>query len=302
MSQRVSDANDTTPLLGSTSHAATSGDNNKNKQGVRQHLLAMTPRQSFLALIVLAAAVFFSVYLLLHNNLPKDIPEERRDWLKFPRNAEEVQHLSMVLSDYVKDHYSPVLFCFVATYLAMQSFAIPGSVMLSVLGGALFGLWVGIVVVLLAASIGSTFCYLISFYLGHPIVEKYLTERIAKLKKKIDSKRDQLFFYFAFLRVTPFIPNWFMNVASPHLDIPIVIFYFGTLLGVLPNTLVTVQAGVTLAALASPDDFTLLTPQNIIMTIVICICLLIPIVLHRHADDPNADPKTDEEEETLARV
>lgn len=43
---------------------------------------------------------------------------ERKDWLKFPTNAEEVQHLSMVLSDYVKDHYSPVLFCFVATYLA----------------------------------------------------------------------------------------------------------------------------------------------------------------------------------------
>lgn len=76
MSQRVSDVNDTTPLLGSTSNATTNGDNNnKNKQGVRQHLLAMTPRQSFLALIVLAAAVFFSVYLLLHNNLPKDIPE-----------------------------------------------------------------------------------------------------------------------------------------------------------------------------------------------------------------------------------
>lgn len=68
----------------------------------------------------------------------------------------------------------------------MQAFAVPGSVMLSVLGGALFGLWVGIVVVLLAASIGSTFCYLISYYLGHPIVEKYLTERIAKLKKKVE--------------------------------------------------------------------------------------------------------------------
>lgn len=75
MSQRVSDVNDTTPLLGSTSNATTNGDNNKSKQGVRQHLLAMTPRQSFLVLIVLAAAVFSSVYLLLHNNLPKDIPE-----------------------------------------------------------------------------------------------------------------------------------------------------------------------------------------------------------------------------------
>lgn len=69
----------------------------------------------------------------------------------------------------------------------MQAFAIPGSAMLSVLGGALFGLWVGIVVVLLAASVGSTFCYLISYYLGHPIVEKYLNERIAKLRKTVET-------------------------------------------------------------------------------------------------------------------
>ncbi|KAG0345709.1 Transmembrane protein 41B [Podila humilis] len=293
------DITDTTPLLGNNNNTA---NGKKDKQGVRQHLLALTPLQSFIALLSLAAVVFFSVYLMLHYNLPKDIPEERKEWLKFPRNALEVQHLSMVLEDYVANHYYPVLLCFVSTYLAMQTFAIPGSVMLSVLAGALFKLWVGIFVVLFAASVGSTFCYLISYYLGHPIVEKYLTARIAKLKVKIDSKKDQLFFYFAFLRVTPFIPNWFMNVASPHLDIPIVIFYFGTLVGVLPNTLVTVQAGVTLAALASPDDFTLFTPQNIIMTIVICICLLIPIILHRHADDPNAEHKTDEEQETLARV
>ncbi|KAF9426456.1 Transmembrane protein 41B [Podila epigama] len=272
----TSEIDDTTPLLASSSNA---NKDNKDKQGVRQHLLAMTPLQSFLSLLALAAVTFFSVYLLLHYNLPKDIPEDQKEWLKFPRSAEDVQHLSIVLERYVSEHYYQVLFCFVATYLTMQAFAIPGSVMLSVLGGALFKLWVGIIVVLLSASIGSTFCYIISYYLCHPIVEKYLSERIAKLKVKIDSKKDQLFFYFAFLRVTPFIP-----------------------IGVLPNTLVTVQAGVTLAALASPDDFTLLTPQNIIMTVVICICLLIPIILHRHAEDPTADSKVDEEQETLARV
>jgi len=75
--------------------------------------------------------------------------------------------------------------------------------------------------------------------------------------------------------------------------------------GVLPNTLVTVQAGVTLAALASPDDFTLLTPQNIIMTVVVGVCLLLPIVLHRHVEDPTATPKADgssEQEDPLSRV
>ena len=67
----------------------------------------------------------------------------------------------------------------------MQAFAIPGSVMLSVLAGALFGIWVGIPLVLFCAAFGAACCYYISFYLGHPIVEKHLKDRIAKLQVKV---------------------------------------------------------------------------------------------------------------------
>ncbi|KAF9106156.1 Transmembrane protein 41B [Mortierella sp. AM989] len=295
---------DTTPLLGNAPASNSNNKNKNNKDGVRQHLLDMTPLQSFISLLCLAAVVFFSVYMLLKYNLPRDLTDEQRKWLKFPRSADDVQHLSKVLEAYLAQHYYAVLTCFIAAYVSMQAFAVPGTVMLSVLGGALFKFWVGLAAVLFCATFGALCCYFISYYLGHPMVEKYLRKRISKLQVKIDAKRDQLFFYFAFLRVTPFIPNWFMNVASPHLDIPAIIFFFGTFVGVLPNSLVTVQAGVTLAALASPDDFTLLTPQNIIMTIVICICLLLPIVLNRHADDPMATPKadTEEQEDPLSRV
>ncbi|KAG0021634.1 Transmembrane protein 41B [Entomortierella chlamydospora] len=238
---------DTTPLLRNGSSAS---NNNKNKSnGVRQHLLNMTPLQSFILLVCLATVVFSSVYILLEENLPRDLTDEQRKWLKFPRNAEDVQHLSVVLETYLAQHYYAVMTCFAATYLSMQAFAVPGSMMLSVLGGALFKFRIGLALVLFCASF-----------------------------------------------------DWFMNIASPHLDIPPLIFFFGTFVGVLPNSLVTVQAGATLAALASPDDFTLFTPQNIIMTIVIAICLLLPIVLHRHVDDPTATPKANsDEEDPLAR-
>ncbi|KAF9135090.1 Transmembrane protein 41B [Mortierella sp. 14UC] len=293
-------ADDRTPLLaGSSSNNATT---TYDKDSKRERLLNMTPRQSFILLLILIATTFTSVFFLVKYSLPKDIPEDQREWLKFPRSAEDVQHLSIILEAYLQQHYYQVLFCFMTLYISVQAFAIPGSVMLSVLGGALFKLWRGILIVLFCASFGSLCCYFISYYVCHPIVDKYLKKRIQQLSVKIEAKRDDLFFYFAFLRVTPFIPNWFMNVASPHLGISATIFYFGTLIGVLPNTLVTVQAGVTLAALASPDDFTLLTPQNIIMTIVICICLLIPIVLHRNSEDPTAAPKPASEEDGLAQV
>ncbi|KAF9913486.1 Transmembrane protein 41B [Lobosporangium transversale] len=291
---------DTTPLLSNN----TTNNVDDKKGGVRQRLLKMTPLQSFITLLCLAATVALCVFLMLKYTLPRDLPDDQRKWIKFPRNAEDVQHLSIVLEAYLAQHYYQVLICFVTTYVSLQAFAVPGTVMLSVLGGALFKFWVGLAAVLFSCGFGALCCYTISYYLGYPIVEKYLRARMTKLQVKIDAKRDQLFFYFAFLRVTPFIPNWFMNVASCHLGIPVLVFFFGTLVGVLPNSLVTVQAGATLAALASPDDFTLFTPQNIIMTVVICICLLLPIILHRHADDPLATPKADseEQEDPLARV
>ncbi|KAG0207744.1 Transmembrane protein 41B [Mortierella sp. GBA30] len=268
-----SSATDTTPLLGTVPGNA--GSNRAIKRrGIRQHLLDMTPLQSFISLIVLAAVVFTGVYLMLKYNLPKDLTDDQRQWIKFPRSAEDVQQLSKVLNDYLSNHYYNVLFCFIVTYLSLQSFAVPGTAMLSVLAGALFQFWVGFITVLCCCGFGALSAYTISYYLGHPIVEKYLSARIDMLEEKIEARKDDLFFYFAFLRVTPFVP-----------------------IGVLPNCLVTVQAGVTLAALANPDDFTLLTPQNIIMTVIVCACLLLPIVLHRHAEDPTADtkPNTDEE-------
>ena len=76
--------------------------------------------------------------------------------------------------------------------LSMQAFAIPGSLMLSVLAGALFKLRVGLVVVLLCASVGSLCCYTISFYLGHPIVEKYLKVRIAKLEVQVSKPKENM--------------------------------------------------------------------------------------------------------------
>ncbi|KAG0232428.1 Transmembrane protein 41B [Mortierella sp. GBA43] len=258
-----------TPLLNNGTASSSRTNTNKQdakKDGVRQHLLNFTPKQSFLALFGLATLVFTIVFLLVKFNLPKDLPEEQKPWLKFPTNIEEVKNLSIVLTTYLDKHYTQVLLCFISVYVAMNSFAIPGSSMLSVLGGALFGFWIGMVVVMLSAAVGAVFCYYISYYFGHPIVEKYLKARMAKLQVKIDKKRDQLFFYFAFLRISPFIP-----------------------VGVLPNSLVTVQAGVTIAKLASPGDFTLLTPQNIIMTVVIAACLLVPILLHRGEDDAEED-------------
>ena len=59
------------------------------------------------------------------------------------------------------------------------------------------------------------------------------------------------FSYIIFLRITPFLPNWFINVVSPIIGVPLIPFYFGTVIGVAPPSFVCIQAGTTLQQLTS---------------------------------------------------
>ncbi len=54
---------------------------------------------------------------------------------------------------------------------------------------------------------------------------------VQELNHKVQSHSDNLFYYMLFLRITPLVPNWFINVSSPIIGIPISCFFFATLFG-----------------------------------------------------------------------
>ncbi|KAJ8626025.1 hypothetical protein MRB53_019332 [Persea americana] len=64
-------------------------------------------------------------------------------------------------------------------------------------------------------------------------------------------KEESLLNYMLFLRVTPTLPNTFINVASPIVDVPYHIFFLATLIGLIPAAYVTVRAGIALGELRS---------------------------------------------------
>jgi hypothetical protein len=56
---------------------------------------------------------------------------------------------------------------------------------------------------------------------------------VYKFAKKVQQKEDTLFTFMLFLRTTPLLPNWFINLSSPIAGIPLVTFFSGTFLGTL---------------------------------------------------------------------
>lgn len=48
---------------------------------------------------------------------------------------------------------------------------------------------------------------------------------------QVERHREHLINYIIFLRITPFLPNWFINITSPVINVPLKVFFIGTFLG-----------------------------------------------------------------------
>ena len=112
------------------------------------------------------------------------------------------------------------------------------------------------------SSVGASFCYLLSKTLFSSFVAKRLGDRLVMWENEVravlarmefgvprmefgvprmesglaqtgscEGNKETIFSYMLFLRVTPFFPNWFINLASPHVGVPLGVFFIATFIG-----------------------------------------------------------------------
>lgn len=170
------------------------------------------------------------------------------------------------LEGYTSDYTLQVLVGYCMVYIFMQTFMIPGTVFMSLLAGALFGVFKGVALVVFTATAGASSCYFLSKMIGRPIVfclwpdklsffqaqvswdpHSCLHSRLCKSKQilflnfQVAKRRERLLNYMLFLRVTPTLPNTFINFASPIVDVPYHTFFLATVIGLIPAAFVTVR-------------------------------------------------------------
>lgn len=203
-----------------------------------------------LALIFTGSASFM---YLVYSHFP-ELSEDEMEKIKIPKDMDDAKALGTVLSKYKDTYYAQVLVAYFATYVFLQTFAIPGSIFLSILSGYLYPFPLALFLVCLCSGLGASFCYLLSYLVGRPMVYKYLTERAQKWSQQVDKHRDHLINYIIFLRITPFLPNWFINITSPVINVPLGVFFIGTFLGVAPPSFVAINAGTTLYKLTTAGE------------------------------------------------
>jgi len=212
---------------------------------------------------------------LVYYSFPNLEPDEV-EHVKFPSDIEDAKQLGLVLSRYKDRYYAQVLGGVFVTYLFLQTFAIPGSIFLSIVSGYLFNFGVALLVICFCSATGASFCYLLSYLVGRKLVNKYLPERAAAWSEQVQRHRGNMLSYIIFLRITPFLPNWFINIVSPVIGVDLRPFWLGTFVGVAPPSFVAIQAGTTLQKLTSTTDA--ITVQSVALLVVFAVLSILPVL------------------------
>jgi pyruvate/2-oxoglutarate dehydrogenase complex dihydrolipoamide dehydrogenase (E3) component/uncharacterized membrane protein YdjX (TVP38/TMEM64 family) len=186
-----------------------------------------------LLLIVLAIAAFFVLDLGAHLTLAN---------LKARQAG---------LADHVEANPIAAMAGFFLLYVAVTALSLPGAAILTLAAGAIFGLWQGTLIASFASTIGSSLAFLSSRYLLRDSVKSRFGGRVDSIDRGI--AKDGAF-YLLTLRLIPAFPFFLINLAMGLTAMRLPTFALVSQVGMLPGTIVYVNAGTQLAAIESTSD------------------------------------------------
>ena len=148
-------------------------------------------------------------------------------------------------------HPTAMLAGYFLVYVVATALSVPGAVVLSLAGGAIFGTLVGSVVVSFASSLGATLAFLCARYLLRDAVMARHGNRLARMNEGLAREGA---FHLLSLRLVPLFPFFMINLLCGLTAMPARSFYWVSQVGMLPATVVIVHAGTELAAIEAVAD------------------------------------------------
>ncbi len=149
---------------------------------------------------------------------------------------------------YYGQHPLQTAMIFFFGYVLLAGLSLPGAVILTIAGGALFGFWVGLLLVSFASSIGALIAFLASRFLFRDWVQDRFGRNLRAINRGI--QREGALYLFT-LRLVPLFPFFVLNLAMGLTVIHAWTFYWVSQVGMLAGTAVFVNAGTQLGQLES---------------------------------------------------
>lgn len=180
------------------------------------------------------------------------------------------------LMAYTVNHYSLMVLIAVTTYTLSTALSLPLASLLSLTIGFIFGLWVGVSIILFSATLGATLVFLATRYVLADTIRPRMGERIQRLLSEFHNYD---FNYLLFLRLVPLFPFWLINLAMAFTPIRIRTYVAATFIGILPGALVFTNLGRTLGEIESPDQ--LVSLKTVSAFLLLGIFALVPVVVKK---------------------
>ncbi|MEW6632088.1 MAG: TVP38/TMEM64 family protein, partial [Pseudomonadota bacterium] len=163
-------------------------------------------------------------------------------------NLAEMNDRLAAARGWINVHAGLAALIFAAAYVVATSLSLPGATALTLVGGSLFGLWAGTLLVSLASVIGATTGMIVARYFLRDAIERRFPDVVAKVNRGIAADGPRYLFA---LRLVPVVPFFLVNLTMGLTRMPVRTFAWVSQLGMLPGTVAYVNAGQQLASIDS---------------------------------------------------
>lgn len=230
----------------------------------------MQPKKSVLSRygpIAIIAAVALVGAFTLRDYLSFDALRDNREALIAFRDA----------------NYALTVLGFIAAYVVIVAFSLPGAAIATLTGGFLFGTLFGAGINVIGATIGATLIFLAArFGLGESLKAKMDASEgmVAKIKRGIDENQWSMLF---FIRLVPAVPFFVANLIPAFVGVPLYRFAISTFVGIIPGSLVYTSVGAGLGEVfakgETPNLGIIFEPHILLPILGLTALSLLPIVL-----------------------
>lgn len=189
------------------------------------------------------------------------------------------------LLDFVAASPVSAALIYVAIYVAVVAFSLPGGAVMTIAGGLLFGGVLATALVVVAATIGASLVFLAA----KTVLGDVLRARAGPfLKRMEDGFAANALSYLLVLRLVPLFPFFVVNIVPAFLGVTLRTFFVGTLIGIVPGTFVFATVGAGLGSIFDAgNEFSaqgVLTPEIVVALIGLALLALLPVAYKRLKD------------------
>ena len=215
--------------------------------------------------LIVAALVIICIGLIWFSDLHKNL------------SFEKIKANTVWLHDQVEHYHWWTVMVYIGSFISVVVSCIPGAALMSIIGGFLFGMLEGLLLIITGATIGATLFFLLVRYVLGSYLQMRFKERIVEFNRLFDKKG---WLYLLMLRCLPLIPFFMINLFAGLTNVRLSTFIWTTIIGLLPTSLIFCYAGTQIKHINCFAD--IFTAPIIIALLLMLVLVFLPVLINRY--------------------